>query len=238
MAVHRNRSSGLSSLWPLLAAIVGSGGAAWADAHGLTPVTLTRPFLASDLLPHDAPPTPTARPVVRASAWTGADLDGDGQPDFANPTGKPVRACDDYGCGAFGARRDAGERRHEGTDFDAEAGQPVDAPISGFVTKIGEAYLDDGRYRFLEITNPALRFQARVFYVDPTVEEGQAVRLGQPIGRARSLEPRYPGITNHVHLELSPLGRPRVDATRMIFVRQTDAPAIHALAQTGPAAHG
>jgi murein DD-endopeptidase MepM/ murein hydrolase activator NlpD len=230
MAVQRTRSSGLSSLWLPLAFMVCLGGAAWAEAQGLTPVSLTRPAVAYPPVV-SAPPQRLEPPMVRELVWSGADIDKDGQPDFANPTGKPVRGCDGYGCGGFGSRRDGGGRRHAGVDFDAAARQPVDAPISGFVTKIGEAYVDDGRYRFVEITNPALRYMARVFYVDPSVEEGQAVRLGQPIGRAHSLEPRYPGITNHVHLELSRLRGRKIDAARMIFTREMVVPAASAMAE-------
>jgi murein DD-endopeptidase MepM/ murein hydrolase activator NlpD len=230
MAVQRVRSSGLSSLWLPFAFILGLGGVAWAEAQGLTPASLTRPAVT---LPPEvvAPPAPLPPPTVRELVWSGADLDKDGQPDFVNPTGRAVRGCDGYGCGGFGSRRDGGGRRHEGVDFDARAGQAVKAPISGFVTKIGEAYVDDGRYRFVEITNPALRYTARVFYVDPSVGEGKAVRLGQPIGRAHSLESRYPGITNHIHLELSRPGGRKIDATRMIFTREMDVPAGPALAQ-------
>jgi murein DD-endopeptidase MepM/ murein hydrolase activator NlpD len=231
MAEHKH-GPGLPALLPLLALILVLGGAAWAEAHGLTRVSLTRPASVSDL-PKPAAPAPP--PTVRELVWTGVDLDRDGQADFANPTGKAVRGCDEFGCGGFGSRRDGGERRHEGTDFDAEAGQAVKAPLSGFVTKIGEAYVDDGRYRFVEISNPALRYVARVFYVDPSVREGQAVRIGQPIGRAHSLEPRYPGITNHVHLELSRSGGRRLDATRMIFAQYMDVPASAGLSQAATA---
>jgi hypothetical protein len=177
------------------------------------------------------------RPGPEKLVWQGVDMDGDGQPDFANPTGLPVRTCDAYGCGGFGARRDAGDRDHEGVDFDAVAGQAVSAPVSGFVTKIGMAYPDDAVLKFVEITNPALRYVARVFYVDPTVVEGEAVRLGEAIGAASSLQRRYPGITNHVHLELAREGRPRIDATRVIVARLEPAsPPNTALAQnTAPA---
>ncbi|HEX4096133.1 MAG TPA: M23 family metallopeptidase [Caulobacteraceae bacterium] len=163
------------------------------------------------------PAAPAATPTpVEALVWRGVDIDGDGQPDFANPTGQDIRGCDAFGCGSFGADRDAGGRRHEGTDFEASAGQKIVAPISGFVSKIGAAYPGDARYHYVQITNPALHYEARVFYVDPSVHEGQAVHLGQPIGRDHSLEPRYPGITNHVHLEIERIGGPKLDATRFI----------------------
>ena len=178
------------------------------------------------------------QPAPEKLVWQGIDVDGDGQPDFANPTGLPVRGCDAYGCGSFGARRDAGERDHEGVDFDAVAGQPVHAPVSGFVTKIGMAYPDDAVLKFVEITNPALRYVTRVFYVDPTVVEGQAVRLGEAIGEAHSLARRYPGITNHVHLEVAPEGRSRIDATQLIVARlePSFAPTDTALAQNAASA--
>lgn len=149
--------------------------------------------------------------------WRGADIDGDGQADFANPTGQDTRKADAYGHGEFGARRDGGARRHEGVDFVADAGQPVVAPISGYISKIGFAYADDSNLKFIEISNPALRYAARVFYVDPQVEVGQAVRVGQPIGSHHSLERKYPGgMTDHVHLEIIDTRGARIDATRVI----------------------
>jgi len=102
-------------------------------------------------------------------------------------------------------------------DFKADAGQPVDAPISGFVTKIGYAYAGDSELKFVEITNPALRYAARVFYVNPTVEVGESVAIGHPIGTAHSLQKKYPGgMTNHVHLEILDRPEHRIDASQMI----------------------
>src|SRR5262249_20701978 len=124
---------------------------------------------------------------------------------------------DAYGCGEFGASRDGGARRHEGVDFKAAADQPVAAPISGFVTKIGFAYPGDSTLKFVEITNPALHYVARVFYVDPSVAVGQAVHLGAPIGVHHSLAAKYPGgMTDHVHLELIDTHGERIDAARVI----------------------
>jgi murein DD-endopeptidase MepM/ murein hydrolase activator NlpD len=152
--------------------------------------------------------------------WEGADVDGDGQADFANPTGNQPRGEDAYGEGEFGARRDGGVRRHEGVDFVAKAGQAVVAPISGYVSKIGFAYAGDDNLRFVEITNPALHYAARVFYINPSVAVGDAVAVGRAIGQMHSLQAKYPGgMTDHVHLEVIDTKGQRIDATRMITAR-------------------
>jgi murein DD-endopeptidase MepM/ murein hydrolase activator NlpD len=160
---------------------------------------------------------PKAAPVpVMELVWKGADIDGDGASDFANPTGEAPRGHDGFGDGWFGARRDGGSRDHEGVDYIASAGQAVRAPMSGYVTKIGYAYAGDTSLKFVEITNPALGYAARAFYVSPDVEVGASVRLGQPIGKVESLQGHYPGITNHVHLEILAPGGDRVNAARLI----------------------
>jgi murein DD-endopeptidase MepM/ murein hydrolase activator NlpD len=156
------------------------------------------------------------KPVRKELVWSGADIDGDGAADFANPTGAAPRGHDDFGEGQFGARRDGGSRNHEGVDYTAVAGQAVNAPISGYVTKIGYAYAGSTDLKFVEITNPALGYVARAFYVTPGVEVGQTVRLGQAIGRVESLQGHYPGITDHVHLEVMEPGGERVDAAELI----------------------
>lgn len=164
---------------------------------------------------------PTIKPAVvtRELRWEGHDVDGDGSPDFANPTGKSPRTFDAYGSGAFGASRDGGVRHHEGVDYAAQAGQTVSAPMSGYVTKIGYAYASDPDLKFVEITNPALGYEARVFYIDPQVKVGDAVALGAPIGKARTLQDKYPGgMTDHVHLEVAETGA-RVDAAKLIVAR-------------------
>ena len=161
--------------------------------------------------------SPSAPPAPQQLVWEGADVDGDGRADFANPTGREPRTHDAYGDGEFGARRDGGSRRHEGVDYMARAGQDVDAPISGYVTKIGYAYAGDANLKFVEITNPALNYAARVFYVAPSVQVGDAVAMGRPIGTAHSLQRKYPGgMTDHVHLEILDRRGARIDATRMI----------------------
>jgi len=165
-----------------------------------------------------APPAPMER------VWQGEDLDGDGRADFTNPTGQEPRGHDAYGEGEFGASRDGGSRRHEGVDYVSKAGQPVASPISGYVTKIGYAYAGDQTLKFVEITNPALRIAARVFYVNPKVDVGAAVAMGKPIGTARSLQRKYPGgMTDHVHLEIIDRRGRRIDAAKIITAQYVPA---------------
>jgi murein DD-endopeptidase MepM/ murein hydrolase activator NlpD len=168
-------------------------------------------------------PAPEHFRVINRLVWEGADLDGDGQPDIANPTGRAPRQTDAYGEGRFHAPRDGGEREHEGVDYVATAGQTVEAPISGYVARIGFAYSDDTQLRYVEIDNPALHLTARVFYVDPAVEVGDTVAVGHPIGRAHTLQHRYPrGITDHVHLEIANAKGRKLDAQTLIVARNVE----------------
>jgi hypothetical protein len=215
------RAPGTTHLLALMGVLVLAGGATWAEARGITPASIEKRLVSDQ--PDAAPTVPSPLTLTpakqRALVWHGMDVDGDGQEDFVNPTGKAVRLHDAFGDGEFGASRDGGAREHEGVDYISRAGQAVKSPISGFVTRIGFAYADDQRLQYVEISNPAIRYVTRVFYVTPEVREGQVVRIGQEIGQARSLQARYPGITNHVHMEIARLGGTRIDAARLITAR-------------------
>jgi hypothetical protein len=181
------------------------------------------------LPPIMTPKSAIGGPVQPRLAWEGVDLDGDGAPDFANPTGHAPRGHDRYGDGAFHASRDGGHREHEGVDYVAHAGQEVVAPISGEVEHIGFAYPGDPSLKYVEIENPALRLTAKVFYVNPSVEVGQTVVLGKPIGTAHTLQRKYRhGITDHVHLEIDDAHGRRLDAQRLILAARDDAGAVAA----------
>jgi peptidoglycan LD-endopeptidase LytH len=205
----------LSILAGSLVAAALSLGIAEAAVHAGTRAPDARPLFAS----LTSGPAPSNLTVKTRLVWEGADLDGDGQADIANPTGHAPRGEDAYGEGRFHASRDGGEREHEGVDYIATPGQAVSAPISGYVSKIGFAYPDDQTLKFVEIENPALHLTARAFYVDPDVAVGDTVAVGQPIGHAHSLQARYPlGITDHVHLEIAANGR-KLDAATLITAR-------------------
>lgn len=131
------------------------------------------------------------------------DTDGDGAPDFANPTMGPMRGVDAFGSGEFHAERDGGKRVHVGADYAAEPDAPVYAPITGVVTKIGYVYAKQTSLTFVELTNEASSLVSRVLYVDPSVAVGDTVIAGSPIGVAENLQKRYRGITNHVHVQIA-----------------------------------
>lgn len=210
-------ASGLLLLILVLMLAMGAMGAAQAKVHAPGRHRSRAAFrLASYTLPVEPAP-----PVRQALVWDGRDLDGDGAPDFANPTGGQPRGHDAYGDGFFHASRDGGSRPHEGVDYDARPGQLVSAPISGVISRIGFAYPGDTHLKYVEIENPALNLTARALYIDPSVSVGDTVTLGAPIGHALSLQRRYPGITNHVHLEIAEQGR-RIDASTVIFARRAD----------------
>jgi murein DD-endopeptidase MepM/ murein hydrolase activator NlpD len=180
---------------------------------------INRRFAGSDAVMTSGP-APAHFVVRERSVWEGADLDGDGQADIANPTGQAPRQTDAYGEGRFHAPRDGGDREHEGVDYVATPGQVVEAPISGYVAKIGYAYPDDTSLRYVEIDNPALHLTARVLYVDPKVQVGDTVAVGHPIGQAHTLQHRYPlGITDHIHLEIADRRGRKLDAESLIVAR-------------------
>ena len=182
--------------------------AAFAKAPEVMPEMPSAPVPYSVLAPQPAGDTVAADKVA-------GDINGDGEADFANPTGNSQRGKDAYGEGRFGASRTG--HIHAGVDYVANAGQEVRAPIAGFVTRVGFPYKDSAEFRYIEITNRSTGYTARVMYVGPEVQVGQALALGQVIGHAQNLKRRYPnGITNHVHLEIARLGGRQLDCAKLI----------------------
>lgn len=188
----------------LSAAATAFGLAILGSAHGALDV-----FPSRGTKPEAIETTALAPPPV---IWA-IDKDGDGVTDYYNPTHGFVRGIDAFGSGDFGASRDGGKRTHEGVDYVVAPGGSVRSPISGEVARLGYAYRGVGGYRIVEIVNSETKIKARILYVAPTVKVGDVVTAGQEIGTAQDLNTRYPGITNHVHVELRGPQQQLIDAT-------------------------
>lgn len=111
----------------------------------------------------------------------------------------PLRGVDLFGSGAFKAPR--GSRTHKGIDYAALPGSTVLSPVAGEVTKLGYPYGDDLSFRYVEITTP-LNKRWRFFYVLPGASLGEEIKEGESLGTVQDLNPRYKGITPHIHLEV------------------------------------
>lgn len=123
---------------------------------------------------------------------------------FVNPL-RPLRLrrCDSYGCGHFGASRDAGRRKHKGQDYLCTKNEPVYAPISGEIST-GSAYAS-GKYpdlRLVKITSG--QTVVNLMYVSPA-KTGR-VEAGDIVGYAQSLHGVYAGIPDHIHVEVKIAG--------------------------------
>ena len=121
----------------------------------------------------------------------------------------PIRENDKFGSGYFGASRDGGKRQHKGVDYAVYPGALVYAHVGGTVTKLGFPYGDDLGFRYVQITDTKTNYNLRYFYVEPLVSLHQVVSAQHVIGRSQSLNERYPGITEHIHFEITD-GRGRV----------------------------
>jgi len=146
-------------------------------------------------------------------------------PEMANPIpGGRFRGDDGppFGAGHFEANRtgiDGKNYPHRGVDIAAEPGQPVLSPASGTVEHIGDPYDKikspdkHGLYQSVTIRT-ADGHLVKIFYVkiDPSLQRGSSVQIGQPIGAAQDLSKIYPPkngarMTNHVHVEVWKNGR-------------------------------
>lgn len=107
-----------------------------------------------------------------------------------------------YGSGQFGSSRDHGTRHHLGLDIITLAGEPVYSPISGYLTREAFPYKDDHSLTGVVLRGAGewLGFEVRIFYTEGLLCGN--VAAGQQIGFAQNLQDKYPGITNHIHVEV------------------------------------
>ena len=112
---------------------------------------------------------------------------------------------DEWGSGHFSS--DRGDRKHSGVDILCKPGSVILATVAGKVTRAkGTVYTDDPSFKYVEITDKRGR-RVRVFYVRATIKYGTKVRAGDPIGISQTLQARYPGSDDHVHLEVIKNGK-------------------------------
>ncbi|MCE2510472.1 MAG: M23 family metallopeptidase [Alphaproteobacteria bacterium] len=156
--------------------------------------------MAIPVLPEPLPGTPGRPPLPR----------------LASPVPNPaIRGRDAKGEGHFGASRDGGRRTHLGIDLIAAPGTPVLSAIGGTVSRLGWAYGGDPHYRYVEVTAPT-GLVIRHFYVAPLVKADEAVEAGRTLlGTVQDLTRRYPGITNHLHLEARQAADPELRSHRV-----------------------
>ncbi len=123
-------------------------------------------------------------------------------PVFHKVTSGPVRGTDKYGSGKFGVSRDGGKRSHQGLDLGALPGEKILSPIEGLVVREARPYANDPKYVGVVIdgTGEWKGYQVKMFYVKG-IKLGR-VRAGEVVGTAQDLGKKYPGIINHVHLEV------------------------------------
>ncbi len=112
------------------------------------------------------------------------------------------RIRDAYGSGQYGSSRDGGVRTHKGIDIIVTPGEKIFSPIKGNIVRQAMPYGNDPNYKgiVLKGTEQWNGYELKIFYVEGLFS-GMATEL-QEIGTAQNLTLRYPGITNHIHLEV------------------------------------
>lgn len=112
------------------------------------------------------------------------------------------RIRDAYGSGQYGSSRDGGVRTHKGIDIIVLPGEKIFSPIKGNIVKEAMPYGNDPSYKGIVLKGVEQwdGYELKIFYVEGLFN-GIAIEL-QEIGAAQNLTLKYPGITNHIHLEV------------------------------------
>ena len=121
-----------------------------------------------------------------------------------SPTGQGLRQADKWGMGAYGASRKKGKTIHLGADYICEPGQNVVAPITGIIARESRPYGDpEWLYRYSGLVMYNEHVSLKLFYLEPMRQFiGTRVRMGDIIGIAQKISDRYPGMTDHIHLQI------------------------------------
>ena len=123
------------------------------------------------------------------------------------PVRNPRMRNDNWGQGHFGAKR--GNRTHQGIDLVVSPGQSIKSPVAGVVVRKAPPY-PDMSYSGVLIRGTGVHegIEVKMFYMAPhEYLIGQPVRRGQEVGKAQKVSNRYPGMTDHLHIEFRRGGR-------------------------------
>lgn len=114
--------------------------------------------------------------------------------------GMTSRRMDRHGSGQFGSTRSG--HSHQGLDIVSRAGETVFSPIEGQVIRQAHPYKDDSSLEGVVIRGSGdhAGYEVKLFYVQGLF--CGHVSPGSPVGVAQDLTTKYPGITNHVHMEV------------------------------------
>ena len=138
--------------------------------------------------------------------------------------GAAIRGPDKFASqgGAYHAARSTSgrSRQHEGIDLVCEAGSVVTAPMPCWYERHADPY-DDKRDAVLLgcVLRLADDRKIKILYIKPAphVKPGLLLKRGDIVGYSQSLQHLYPGITDHVHVELYSSGGERIDPTAYFF---------------------
>lgn len=124
--------------------------------------------------------------------------------------------------GAYHAARsrDGRSRKHEGIDLVCAPGTPVTAPIQCWYERSADPYLDSKDGVLLGcVLRLAEDRKIKILYMKPTglIKPGQLLKRGDLLGHSQSMQHLYPGIQDHIHVELCLLSGERVDPTPWFF---------------------
>lgn len=120
-----------------------------------------------------------------------------------------LRGHDHFGSGAYGAPR--GTRTHNGADIVFRAGSEVRTPFECKVTREGQVYGDDTKYKLIELIGTKGYFKGykmKIMYCKSTTNINPDLILQQhtPIGVCQDIASKYNTDTkkmkNHLHIEM------------------------------------
>lgn len=123
-----------------------------------------------------------------------------------------------WGSGQFGAPRDNHRRKHAGLDVVADPGDLVFSPIDGEIVREASPYFPFSGV-LIRGNGEYAPYEVKLFYVKVKGFMCGSVKAGTLIGSVEDLRWKYPGITNHVHVEVRCMGKviSPVDVYMMCF---------------------